>query len=183
MAGTGRERSLVGPPGGMTYSSRSLCRGGRGTGGARRYTNYEVGKSSAVHNPIGHLIAAGIYSHQMTARDFTPGELPAPQQWLRKHVFGGRDYQTLMVVYVAQRVFEGVPYPRILRCSMFGTLARQEELDASDIETGQMLLDALFRRCFPEHQCNEHCTDWPKSSADDDDDDPPDSGPVRLRIQ
>jgi len=95
-------------------------------------------------------------------------ELPTPKQWFRKHDFGGRDYETLSVFYVAERVYEGKPRPRILRCAMFGTLAPQEELNAPDIETGQMLLDALFEKRFPMHQCGEGCTgNWANPTGSD----------------
>jgi hypothetical protein len=94
----------------------------------------------------------------MASINLTIGGLPTPQQWFRKHVFGGRDYETLSVFYVPERVYEGIPRPRVLSCTMFGTLTPQEELTAPDIETGQMGLDALFKVRFPDHQCGEGCT-------------------------
>ena len=94
--------------------------------------------------------------------------LPTPQHFCRKHDFANGHYETLSVFYVPERMFEGVPHPRILKCQMFGSLAPQEEFDAPDIETGQSFLDAHFRRRFPEHQCNEGCIEWPKFNEPDD---------------
>lgn len=105
----------------------------------------------------------------MMASDFQIDQLPTPQEWIRKHDFGGRDYETLAVFYVPERVYEGIPRPRMLRCAMFGTLMPQEEPNAPDVETGQMMLDALFAKHFPEHRCNERCTGWSKSGKDDPD--------------
>ena len=91
------------------------------------------------------------------------GDLPTPLQWFRKHAFDNGNYETLTIFYVPERVFEGRTLPRILRCIMFGSLAPQQELSAPDIEAGQMLLDAVFSKRFPEHQCSEECTaSWSK---------------------
>ena len=117
----------------------------------------------------------------MSADTLTFDGLPTPKQWFRKHDFGGRDYETLSVFFVAERMYEGIPRPRILRCVMFGTLAPQEELGAPDIESGQMLLDALFSRRFPEHRCGRGCTDsWSNAS---DGDNPSDEGTVSPTVQ
>ena len=103
----------------------------------------------------------------MAANTFDHQQLPTPQQWLRKHDFGSGNYETLSVFYVLERVFEGVPRPRILRCAIFGTWAPQQEFSAPDAETGQMLLDAHFCKLFPEHQCSKGCTGWSKPGGDD----------------
>lgn len=114
----------------------------------------------------------------MAAQNSNPSQLPTPKMFFRKHDFGSGNYETLMVSYVPERVFEGVPYPNILRCTMFGTLRPQDDFSASDIEAGQMLLDAHFSKHFSDHQCNEDCIGWPEV-----DDTPPDEPPVSHMIQ
>jgi len=119
----------------------------------------------------------------MTDINFPQTDLPYPHHWFRKHDFGGRDYVTLSVMYVRERLNqEGKPLPRLLRCTMFGTLlTRQEELSAPDIASGQMMLDALFSRRFPDHECGEGCTGgWSKSGGDKG---PFDEGPVTHMVQ
>lgn len=109
-----------------------------------------------------------VYLHQMSDIDFRSTDLPSPHHWVRRHDFGGRDYVTLSVFYVAERVSpQGERLPKRLRCVMFGTLlARQEESGAPDVESGQMLLDALFSKRFPAHQCRESCArGWSKSGG------------------
>ena len=116
----------------------------------------------------------------MIPNSFDPRQLPTPQQWFRKHDFGGRDYETLWVFFVPERVFEGVPRARSLRCGISGTLAPQETVTAPDVETGKMLLDGLFTTRFPEHQCREGCSDgW----SHDEDEAPPDGEPVKHTVQ
>jgi len=119
----------------------------------------------------------------MARLPFQFSDLPYPHHWFRKHDFGGRDYVTLSIFYVAERVSpQGEPLPKRLRCVMFGTLlARQKELSASDIESGQMLLDALFSKSFPEHRCGEGCMSvWSKSGGDRT---PFDEGPITHTVQ
>jgi hypothetical protein len=117
----------------------------------------------------------------MIPNSFDPRQLPTPRRCFRKHDFGGRDYETLWVFFVPERVWEGVPRPRIVRCGMSGTLAPEEELSAPDVETGQMLLDALFSTRIPDHQCGEGCTGgW---SNGDGDETTSDEGPVTHTVQ
>ena len=117
----------------------------------------------------------------MAADDFNIQQLPTPKMLLRAHNFRSDNYVTLSITHVPERVFEGVPRPRILRCSMFGTLlSRQEDFDAPDIEAGQMLLNACFCKLFPDHQCNESCTDWTVQGGDDT---PSNEQPVNQTVQ
>jgi len=118
----------------------------------------------------------------MRAINLTSDELPTPKQWFRKHDFGGHDYETLSVFYLPEGVYEGILRPKILRCSMFGTLSPQEELSAPGIETGQMLLDALFNRRFLDHQCGEGCT-GASSNPIGGNNPPTDDDPVSRTVQ
>jgi hypothetical protein len=116
----------------------------------------------------------------MAPKHFNPVRLPNPKMFFRKHDFGKRDYETLMVSYIPARAFEGVPHPRILHCMIFGTLRLQDDFSATDIETVQMLLDAHFNKVYPGHQCNENCTSWTQPEVDDS---PSDEPPLSHRIQ
>lgn len=108
------------------------------------------------------------------------GQLPIPQQWFRKHDFGSGNYETLSFLYVPERFFDGTLKPRILECTMFGTLVPQEKFSAPDVETGRAFLDGRFASRFAGHQCNEDCTGWSKLTEKDT---PSDEEPISQTIQ
>lgn len=118
----------------------------------------------------------------MTTPPIPGSELPVPQRWSRKHDFGGRDYVTLSVTYVAERHSPmGERLPERVRCVMCGTLLfPQEEFRAPNVDSGQMVLGAQFRRRFQEHQCNALCTGWAKTGGDKT---PFDEGPITRTVQ